>query len=262
MADKKGKNKFSQACFRALWKIVALIYPKTTVEGLENLPEEPCIIVGNHAQLHGPVTAELCFSCKRAIWCAGQMMHLKEVPGYAYQDFWSGKPGYIRWLFKLISYLIAPASVFVFNNAHTIPVYRDARILSTFRQSVEALREGSNLIIFPECAQPDNNIVNQFQDRFIDLAKMVHRRDGRQLAFVPLYVAPKLKKLYLGRPTVFDPEAPMEEERRRISRYLSEEITKIARALPEHTVVPYSNISKKLYPKNTACEAKHEKTCG
>ena len=55
----------------------------------------------------------------------------------------------------------------------------------------------------------------------------------------------------LGQPITFDPTAKIDAERERIAKYLKEEITRIARELPEHTVVPYRNIPKRLWPKNT-----------
>ena len=70
------------------------------------------------------------------------------------------------------------------------------------------------------------------------------------MPFVPLYIAPALKSAYIGKPTVFRPEAPIAEERERICAYLRDEITATAEALPEHTVVPYRNIPKRDYPKN------------
>ena len=54
-----------------------------------------------------------------------------------------------------------------------------------------------------------------------------------------------------GVPVTFDPNAPIAQERERICTYLKEEITRIARALPEHTVIPYRNIPKRDYRKNT-----------
>ena len=182
-------------------------------------------------------------------------MKLKEVPAYAYQDFWSQKPKVLRPLFKLVSYIIAPLSVLIFNNARTIAVYRDNRILSTFRESIAKLQSGNNIIIFPEQDKKHNHIVYDFQEGFVDIARLYYKRTGKELSFVPLYIAPKLKKMYLGKPIKFCAETPIAEERRRICDYLMNEITDIAEGLPEHTVIPYRNIPKKLYPKNTQKEA-------
>ncbi len=246
----RKKTKKTSPAFRGLKGLVKFFYWKMECVGLENLPDESVIIVGNHTQMHGPLASELYFPGKRYIWCAGQMMHLKEVPGYAYQDFWSQKPKYSRWIYKILSYIIAPLSVFIFNNAHTIGVYRDARILTTFRRTISALQEGANVIIFPEHDVKYNHIIYDFQDKFIDVAKLYHKRTGKDLCFVPMYVAPYLKMMYLGKPIRFCAENPMEQERRRICEYLKAEITDIACSLPQHTVVPYRNIPKKYYPSN------------
>ena len=180
-------------------------------------------------------------------------MARKEVPDYTFQDFWSQKPKRSRWFYRLLSYIIAPFSVCIFNNADTIAVYHDTRIVSTFKNTVKHLQDGSHIVIFPEHDVPHNHILCQFQDKFIDVAKLYYKRTGKELSFVPLYLAPKLKRMYLGTPIRFCAENPIEEERQRICRYLMDEITTIAEALPEHTVVPYRNIPRKLYSSNKEC---------
>ena len=239
---------------------IRLLYPKYQVVGAENLPNAPAIVVGNHSQMHGPSVCELDFPIQRYTWCAGQMMHLKEVPGYAFQDFWSQKPRYIHWFYKILSYLIAPLSVCVFNSANTIPVYRDTRGVATFKKTVQALQQGVSVVVFPEHDVKYNNIIYDFQDKFIDVARLYYKRTGKELPFVPLYIAPNLKTMYIGKPTWFRADQPMDEERSRIKEYLMAQITDIATALPEHTVVPYRNIPKKDYPSNKAEEVRHANT--
>lgn len=236
-----------------------MCYPRMSVEGIENLPDEPVIVVGNHTQMNGPICCELYFPIDRYTWCAGEMMHLKEVPAYAFQDFWSRKPRYIRWFYRVLSYIIAPLSVCVFNNAQTIGVYHDARVMTTFKQTVKRLQEGASIVIFPEHDVPYNHIICAFQNRFIDVAKLYHKRTKKELSFVPMYIAPSLKKMYLGKSIRFCADNPMEVERERIAEYLMQQITEIAVSLPEHRVVPYNNLPKKAYPSNLFKEEKYEK---
>ena len=249
MPDKK-----TSLLYKFIRWLVRLFSPKMKVEGLENLPGEPVIAVGNHTQMFGPIAAELYYPGSHYIWCAGQMMHLKEVPAYAFEDFWSFKPKSVRWLFKIASYLIAPLSVCVFNNAHTVAVYHDTRIITTFRETLKLLQEGASIVIFPEKNERYNNILYAFQDKFIDLGRMYWKKTGKVLSFVPLYIAPNLKTMYLGKPIPFDPEAPIKAERERLCAALMDAITEIALSCPEHTVVPYRNIPKKDYPKNRPLE--------
>jgi len=234
--------------FKLIRTLVAVFSPKMEVVGAENLPDEPVIIVGNHAQMYGPIACELYLPDNVYTWCAGQMMELKEVPAYAFEDFWAQKPRCIRWFYRGLSYLIAPLSVLVFNSARTIAVHRDKRILTTFRQTIAALQEGKSVVIFPEHNVPFNHIIHEFQDRFIDLAKLYHGRTGKELSFVPLYITPDLSKMCLGEPICFHAGEDMEQERTRICTYLMDAVTKLAQSLPRHRVVPYPNIPKRDYP--------------
>lgn len=249
--------------YRFLLWILRVVYPRMEIIGSEHLPDEPVVIVANHTQMNGPIACELNFPEKRYTWCAAQMMTLKEVPSYAYQDFWSQKPKAVRWFFRIAAYAIAPLAVLLFNNANTIPVYRDARILTTLRTTLNRLLEGANVVIFPEHDEKYNNIIYEFQEGFVDVARLYHKKTGKELKFVPMYIAPNLKQMHIGKPISFCPDAPIEEERKRICNYLMQEITQIAAELPLHIVVPYRNIPRRNYPKNLPIEVmKHEKTCG
>ena len=252
---KKDLGKF---CYRIIKGIIRLCYPKIEVYGTEHLSGEPMIFVGNHCKMNGPISCELYFPMKRYTWCAGEMMHLKEVPDYAYQDFWAEKPVGIRWFYRLLSYVIAPLSVCVFNHADTIGVYHDTRIIGTFKNTVQRLTEGAGIVIFPEHNVPYNHILWEFQNRFVDVAKLYYKKTGKEIAFVPLYIAPSLHRMVLGKPIRFCAANPIEEERKRICSYLMEEITQIACKLPLHTVIPYPNIPRKAYPVNRLQEIEGE----
>jgi len=254
LKEKSIGQQFSYICFRIIRALVKFFYPKIEIVGLENLPKEPCLLVANHCKTNGPIIGELYIPGRHATWCAGEMMTLNEVPDYAYQDFWSLKPGYIRWLYRLLSYLIAPLCVCVFNNADTIAVYRDRRVANTFRETVNVLCEGSVVTVFPEHAEPHNHIVNDFQEGFVDVARLYHKKSGKALPFVPVYIAPQLRRIYIGEAMYYNPEADRRAERRRICDGLMARITDIAVSLPEHRVTPYLNMPKRDYPKNIPSE--------
>ena len=247
--------------YKVIYALVRLFSPKYRLVGSENLPGEPCIIVGNHSQMYGPIAGEIYIPGNHYVWCAGEMMHREEVPAYAFQDFWSGKPKWTHGFYKLLSHAITPLAVLIFNNAHTVPVYHDTRLITTYRTSIELIRQGASMVIFPECYEEHNNIVHAFQDKFIDLARFYHKKTHTELSFVPLYVAPKLKTLFFGKPIRFRADAPIGEERARICNALMDAITEIAVSQPEHRVVPYPNVPARDYPKNIPLEVyTHEET--
>lgn len=243
-------KKLSYGLYRFIRFMVWVFYPKTRIVGTENIPDGPVVAVGNHAKMNAPIATELYFPAPRTVWTIGEMMHVKEVPAYAFKDFWSKKPVYIRWFFKILSYIIAPFAACIFTNCDCIGVYHDSRVMKTFKQSMNALHDGVHVIILPEQDVAHNNIVCEFQEGFVDLAGMYYRKYKEDISFIPMYTAPAFKAIYLGKPVKFNHEAPLDQERVRISQAMMDSITEIARDLPEHTVVPYPNIPKKMYPTN------------
>lgn len=236
--------------FRIIVKTIKLFYKERKVNGIENILDAPTIYVGNHSQMHGPLTSSLYFPFDGKVWCRGEMMNMKEAPSYAYQDFWSKKPKWIRWFYKILSFCVAPIACYLFTRAETIAVYKDARIITTFKNSVNALQNGKSVIIFPEESTPYNEIINEFQNKFVDIAKLYSARSKKPISFVPFYNAVELKTVVFGKPIQFDLQMDINEQRNTICDYLKTEITRMAKELPVHTVVPYLNVSKKEYPRS------------
>lgn len=238
------------AFYRFLKGAVRRACPRYTLCGTENLPEGAYVIVGNHAQIQGPVVSQLYLPGKNYTWCAGEMFSRKEVPAYARKDFWSEKPKWTKPFFYAASYAIAPLSVYVFGHADAIPVYHDARIMSTLKMTTQKLAEGNHVVIFPEGHNPHNHIVAEFQPGYTSVSKLYTGKTGQELAFVPMYVAPSLGKISFGKPEYSCKEESREEGQKRISEALMRKITELAQKLPLHRVTPYENIAKKDYPMN------------
>lgn len=250
MKNYQMANPMKNPFYRFIRFMVWVFYPKMKREGVENLPEEAVVLVGNHAKANGPISSQLFLPRESYTWCVSHMMYVKEVPAYAYEDFWSKKPKAVRWFFKILAYLIAPLAAFIMKNANTIGVYHDKRIIKTFQESVSKLQQGADIVIFPECYDEYNNIVHNFQRGFVDLARMYYKKTGKSMAFVPMYVCPELKKLVFGKPIYYNVEAAPKEEAERICTELMNAVSELAYELPHHRVVTYNNIKKKYYPEN------------
>ena len=122
--------------------------------------------------------------------------------------------------------------------------------MHTFKETLKRLGEGSDIVIFPEHDIKHNHIVYDFQEGFVDIAKFYYKRYGKEIKFVPMYIAPNLKQMHIGKAISYNANEEISEERKRICACLMDEITNIAISLPWHTVVPYRNIPKKYYPSN------------
>lgn len=230
--------------FKFIAIFVKMYCKKSEFIGLENLPNEPCVIAGNHSKMYGPINAELYFPVKKLIWCDGPMMSRKEFPKYAYDNFCGGKPNFFQ---KTLAHLIAPLIAYIFRTADALPVYRDMRIMQTYKQSTEALKNGAHVIILPECPEEHNEIVNKLNEYFVDVARFYYKHEKKELSFVPMYYSFELKKTLIGKPIKFNSQENIEVERKRICDYLMNEITCLAKTLPVHKVVPFNNVNRKDY---------------
>ena len=236
--------------YRIVRKIGGIVIPPFQIDGIDNLPDGPAIVVGNHSQMYGPASVEMYYPREHYTWCISDMMEKECVADYAYKDFWSKKPVLARPFFKLLSHMIPRISEIVFTNAATIPVYRDKRVMKTFQLSSDRLKENADVVIFPEDYTEYNNIVHKFQRGFIHVAKYYYRQTGQAIPFVPMYVCPELGKFVFGKPIWYSPENKLDAEAERICTYLQDSISELAYNLPRHHVVPYPNVTKKYYPTN------------
>lgn len=244
--EKKRKKK--TLLYKFVKIFVRMFVRKSEFFGVENLPNEPALIIGNHSQLHGPFACELFFPTYKYIWCRGEMMHIRQVPKYAMENFFFDKPKGTKWFYKIISCLIAPLIGYIMSRSDTIAVYRDSRLINTFRDTIKTLDDGAHIVIYPECDDHYNEIVNDFNRKFVDVAKMYYNKTKIELQFVPMYIAVELKKVVFGKPIKYDHTITIEEQREIICNYIKNQITKLAKELPAHRVVPFLMTDKKNYP--------------
>lgn len=250
MTKKPKTSRVFKIFYKTLYFFASIKYHGTTILNEKKLSKRDIVIVSNHAQLNGPIIGEILLPKNCFIWANGQMFKKEDVAEYAMEDFFPYKSKWLRPIYKLAAKMLSYLLPGIMANARAVPVYRDMRIVSTFRESVRLLEGGNSLLIFPECHQPNNNIINKLQTNFVDVARFYYRRTGRELTFLPMYISPTLKLCTIGEGIKYNSKGDIELERERITDYLDLEITRLGRSLPKHTVIPFDNISSKEYITN------------
>ena len=240
------KNKKNTITFRFLSFLVGVFIARKHQFIISEEISEDAIIVGNHAQLYGPICMQLYFPYKRNIWSLSEVFDRKLFKTYAMKEFWPNKKH--KKFYKFLSVLLAPLAEYIFKHADTIPVYKDQRLITTMRETIKSIQDGNKIIIFPECHEKYNNVVNEFQQNYVDLARLYYAKTKKIIKFYPMYTAPKLRKVLIGKPISYDIDKSPEDNRKIINDYLKNEITKLANSLPKHIIIPYDNIRKKDYP--------------
>ena len=225
--------------YKIVWSALHLFYrkPKTTFEIAPD--DEPSVFVGNHSSIHGPVLMTLFFPRKHKTWVISCALDPSKCANYAYHDIFFGESRKHKRIWRFFGQLIRIALPPLLRDADTIPVYHSAGITKTFRQSLAALQDGDDLVIFGESPARFSEYVHELQPGFIDLAKLYYRKTGKKLKFYPFYAERKTKTIAVGAPVAYDPAVPLPMQRDQIATYLRDSIDRLGRSLPPHTPVPF-----------------------
>lgn len=228
--------------FRIFRFFVKVFYRKPKVIFQEELNyDKPIVYVCNHCKAHGPISYYLLGRNRIRIWCTHEIMFWKSCPKYCYETFLNGnaKPKVFRWFFHFVSYLMTPICVIVFRGADAIPVYYDTRLVTTYNKTAQTINEGKDIVIFPETPPIHNEYLNKFNIGFIDTARFMKKKTGKEVVFVPTYLAPSIKTLIVGKPIEYDYSKDVKEQRIELVEKLQDEITSLAKKLPKHKVENY-----------------------
>jgi len=160
------------------------------------------IIIANHSGASGPFTYQLYFPRKNVPWGAHEMCgNYKERWNYLYYVFYQQKLHYGKIKSFLIATPFAVISKMLYNGAELIPTYRDGRLRNTIKNSLEILKEGRNILIFPENSTNGyEEILTEYHGGFITLAKIFFERTGEDLPIYPVYYSAKFNKMVIDKP--------------------------------------------------------------
>jgi hypothetical protein len=162
--------------------------------GEENLPRRgPAVFVANHLEATGPIAACCSVPLRLYSWIIGDMIDKDLAPEWLRWDFVERtlriKPPLSRWVARGLAKLTVP----FLRSLGTVPVYHGAyeRLQESLRLSMDVLRQGKFLLVFPE----DNQMVmdpvtkmRAFQRSFVRLGEMYYEETGERLEFYPLAV--------------------------------------------------------------------------
>ncbi len=184
-------------------------------------PDNPVVFLGNHAEIYGPIASALCFPVPVRFWVISKMMFKKkDVRAYLYENTFSKKtylPIFVR---KLLAWYLGWLSVNVMNALRAIAVYRDSpmKLRQTLRESVEALEQGENLMIFPE--HPEGKYVkggiSELSPGFVMLAEAWWKKTGKKMRMMPVFANREKRTFTFGEEIVYEPENGYAAEQERI----------------------------------------------
>ncbi len=199
--------------------LITLAYPwiHLRIKGRENIPssdsQRPVVYVCNHGFISGPVMAAVNLPDAFRPWVDSRMLDREACYNSLYDTFGRSLHLSSRVRHRIISRL-RDIVIAVIKDYNPIPVIKDGsrQVLQTLQLSVDALTEGSNLLIFPEHSRQAyhgdvaserhkaDNELRTFYSGFAYLGDLYHRQTGRPLFFVPLYVDRKHRTMHVSAP--------------------------------------------------------------
>ncbi len=201
--QKKNSIQKRKWWFRLLKRLMKGRYKQPTFVYLGEKFNHGGIILSNHEGTDAPMSLEIYCDKPVRMWGASEM-NSGLIPMYKYQTrvYYHEKKHWNLHLARLFCLIASPLTNLFYKGLNLISTYRDGRLLKTLRESVNALQQGDNIVIFPEdSTQGYLETLQGFHPGFVALAE-VCRKKGMD---VPIYITYFRKKdgLYIVDKPVF-----------------------------------------------------------
>lgn len=198
--------------------------------GEENLPRRgPAVFIANHLDATGPIAAACSIPLRFHPWVIADMMDKDLAPIWLQSDFVERQlhlsPPLSQWIARALCRISVP----LFYSLGCIPVYTNdyERMRETLEMSMNVLREGKFLLVFPEDYRLTKDPVTKmqpFQHSFVRVGERYYVETGERLEFYPLTIHGS-GTLVVGKPVVFNPINQVGVERRRLKEIMEDTIT-------------------------------------
>lgn len=218
--------------------VIGILRPfnRHTMVNLDHIHQDqdnPLVFLGNHAEIYGPIASALCFPVPVRFWVISHMMFRKQdVRKYLYENTFSKKtflPVFVR---KLLAHILGWLSVNIMSSLRAIAVYRDSpmKLRQTLRESVEALQDGDNLMIFPEHPEGKyvKNGISELSPGFLMLAEAWWKKSGKKLRIMPVYANHDKRTFTFGEEIQYNPENGYASEQERILREVYDQLLELS----------------------------------
>lgn len=208
-------HNFYGVFFRIVRFFLRLGYPKYSLQLSQPLTE-PVVFVSHHQNLFGPFVTLLWFPKSLHAWILDVFLEQRTCYQQYVDYTFTKRHGMNTVLAKICAF---PLSFFIsklLSSGGGIPVFRGSRkIIGTFRKSVEALKKGESIVIFPDIDYSDtSSSMKEMYEGFLYLEKYYFNDTGKHLCFVPLFASKNKKVIIADKPIYFRDGKDFDKERK------------------------------------------------
>jgi hypothetical protein len=176
------------------------------------------------------------------MWGASEM-NSGLISLYKYQTkiYYHEKKHWNIHLARLFCLIASPLTYLFYSGLNLISTYKDARLVKTMRESIQAIKEGDNIVAFPEIS--DNGYLAElegFHEGVVLLAEFCYKR-GIDIPIFVTYFRKSDLKYFIDKPILYSELASSGKTRLE----LAEELCQRCNALGKITLKNECNPSKK-----------------
>lgn len=221
MAKKTGGQKNRRLWFKAFKKLLVGRYKRPEFIYLGERIKTGGIVVSNHEGTDAPLSLELYLDAPIRMWGASEM-NSGLIPMYKYQTrvYYHEKKHWNLFLARLFCLLASPLTNLFYKGLNLISTYRDARFRRTLKESLAALQQGENIVVFPEdSAKGYLPELEGFFPGFVMLAEVCFRK-GMDVPIYVTYFKKKELRYIIDAPVYYSELAKDGATRREIAQRL------------------------------------------
>lgn len=193
------------------------------------------VFVANHYEIYGPVVTVLRMPFRVRPWIHSRMLDKTVLADQMQRGIEGMFKKFPKKIVDKIPPMLVPLMYKTLASTEPIAVHRDnaREVIQTFNNTVRALEQGDNILIFPEKPEEGQwysqfGNVDAFYTGFADIGRMYYKKTGKNVLFYPVYVDKMHHEIVIGEGVQFDQCNERHEEKQRIAKELNDSMKVMA----------------------------------
>ena len=222
----KKQKKFKQKrklWYRGIKTIVKIRYKEPRFVYLGEKPTTSSIILSNHEGTDAPMSLEIYCDFPIRMWGTAELNSgLRRLYAYQTKVYYHEKKHWNLFGARAFCLLASPLTNLFYKGLNLISTYKDGRLKTTIKESIDALRNGENIVIFPENSE-DGYLaeLKGFYAGFVLLAEKC-LKEGIDVPIYVSYYKIKEKVYVFSKPEKFSEIKEKFPKREDLTNYLLE----------------------------------------
>lgn len=221
MAEKKKVKKKRKLWFKVLKGIMRMRYKRPAFVYLGKPFGNGALILSNHEGTDAPMSLEIYNPSPTRMWGAHEMNSgLKAMYKYQTRVYYHEKKHWNLHAARAFCLLASPLTNMFYKGLNLISTYRDARLVKTMRESLEAVKKGENIVVYPEDSSKGYlEKLEGFHPGFLSFAEIA-KKNGIDLPIYVTYFKKKERVYVIDEPILYSTLCEKYKTKEEISNYL------------------------------------------